>query len=189
MKKIKLSKRLMLIILLNFIFLIIGLLYPSIIDKSIISAKLTTYIDNLVHSNYTLDSLIKTNASNNLLENTFLYLFTYFTFTFPLALFIYILKIFILGVSISSIIYIYKFKGLLYLFITVFPSILNLIVLSVSFYYSLSYFIIRVKYKNKVPKKRLLKSYLKIFIITSILEIIITFLDSYLSFYFFKLFS
>ena len=189
MKKLKLKKRILLIIVLNLLFLVIGLLYPSLINKSVISTHLTTYIENLSNNQFTLDSLIRTNLLNNTLENILMYVFTYFTFTFPITLLIYISKIFILGVSISSIIYIYKLKGLLYLFITLFPSLLNLIVLTISFYYSLSYFIIRVKYKNKVPKKRLLKSYLKVFIITLLLQIAISFLDGYLSFYFFKIFK
>ncbi len=189
MKKARLSKRLTFIIILNIVFLIAGLLYPSVIDKSIISTKLTTYIDSLSHSSISINSLLNTNIINNSLENIAIYLFTYFIFTFPLTLITYLLKIFTLGVSISSIIYVYKLKGILYLFITVFPSILNLIILSISFYYSLSYFIIRVIYKKKIPKKKLLKSYLKIFFITSILQILIAVLDSYLSFYFFKFLS
>lgn len=186
MRKIKLNKRVIFILIINVLLLIIGLLYPSIINKSIISTKLTTYIEGLLNSKYSINSLMSTNILNNIFENSFIYLFSFLLISFPIVLIIYFIKIFSIGVSISSIIYIYKFKGILYSFIILLPSILSLFILSISFYYSISYFIIMIRYRKNISKKRLLKGYLKVFIITTILDIIIGVFDSYLSFYLFK---
>lgn len=184
----KLNRRQILIVVLTIISLIIGFLYPSLVNKSIISAKLTNYIEALSNTKFAVDSLIKTNILNNLIENTALYLFTYTLVFFPITILIFLLKSFTIGASITSILYIYKLKGLLYLPVIIIPSILSFIVILVSFYYALSYFILKVKYKRKFSKKRLIKSYLKVLLITSTLQILISFIDSYLSFYFFKLF-
>lgn len=184
----KLNRRQILIVVLTIISLIIGFLYPSLVNKSIISAKLTNYIEALSNTKFAVNSLIKTNILNNLIENTALYLFTYTLVFFPITILIFLLKSFTIGASITSILYIYKLKGLLYLPVIIIPSILSFIVILVSFYYALSYFILKVKYKRKFSKKRLIKSYLKVLLITSTLQILISFIDSYLSFYFFKLF-
>lgn len=184
--KFKLNKRLIIMIVINILLLLIGFIYPSLIKKEIISTKLTTYIENLLNSNYPIDSLIKTNLINNLFENFSLYIFTILLFSFPVVLLLYFLKTFTLGASITSIIYIYKVKGVLYSLIVLFPTLLNLLVLSISFYFSLSYFIIKLKYRKKVSKRKLLKSYIKVFLVTSLIQILISFIDGYLSFYFFK---
>lgn len=184
----KLNRRQIFIIVLTIISLIIGLLYPSLINKSVISVKLTNYIEALSNTKFTIESLIKTNILNNLIENTALYFCTYTLILFPITMLLFLLKAFTIGASITSIIYIYKLKGLLYLPVIVIPSVLSFIVLLISFYYALSYFILKVKYKRKFSKKRLIKSYLKVLLITSSIQILISFIDSYLSYYFFKLF-
>lgn len=189
MRKIKLNKRIIIILVINISLIIFGLLYPSLINKNIVNNKVTTYIENLINNRYTIDSLIKTNLINNLLDNFSLFLFTLLIFTFPVSLIIYLIKPFSLGLTFSSIIYIYKLKGVLYALLIVFPTLLNLLVLTITFYYSISYFIIILKYRKKISRKRLLKGYLKVFLITTLSQIVISFFDSYLSYYLFKLFG
>lgn len=188
MLKEKLNKRIIIIFLIDFLLLIFGLLYPSLIDKAIVTDKVTTYIENLLNSKYLLNSLIKTNITNALFENTSIFIFTFLIFTFPITIIIYFIKVFSLGLTISSIIYIYKLKGIIYTLIIIFPIIFSLITMTIYFYYSLSYFLIIIKYHKKNLTKRLLKSYLKIFLITLIIQVILAIFDSYLSFYLFKLF-
>lgn len=190
MKKLRIRKRInkrkLIIIVLNVLLLVIGLLYPSIINKASITTKLTNYIDNLINSTYTIDSLIKTNILNNISETILLSLNTILVISFPISIIIFLLKPFTLGVSISSIIYIYKLKGILYTLIIIIPSLLNLLLINILFYYSITYILIRIKYKNKRSRKRLLIEYIKVLIIILVLNIILSFIDSYLSFYLFK---
>lgn len=190
MKKLRIRKRInkrkLIIIVLNVLLLVIGLLYPSIINKASITTKLTNYIDNLINSKYTIDSLIKTNILNNISETILLSLNTILVISFPISIIIFLLKPFTLGVSISSIIYIYKLKGILYTLIIIIPSLLNLLLINILFYYSISYILIRIKYKNKRSRKRLLIEYIKVLVIILVLNIILSFIDSYLSFYLFK---
>lgn len=190
MKKLRIRKRInkrkLIIIVLNVLLLVIGLLYPSIINKASITTKLTNYIDNLINSKYTIDSLIKTNILNNISETVLLSLNTILVISFPISIIIFLLKPFTLGVSISSIIYIYKLKGILYTLIIIIPSLLNLLLINILFYYSISYILIRIKYKNKRSRKRLLIEYIKVLVIILVLNIILSFIDSYLSFYLFK---
>lgn len=190
MKKLRIRKRInkrkLIIIVLNVLLLVIGLLYPSIINKASITTKLTTYIDNLIKSKYTIDSLIKTNIINNISETILLSLNTILVISFPISIIIFLLKPFTLGVSISSIIYIYKLKGILYTLIIIIPSLLNLLLINILFYYSITYILIRIKYKNKRSRKRLLIEYIKVLVIILVLNILLSFIDSYLSFYLFK---
>ena len=190
MKKLRIrkrkNKRKLIIIVLNVLLLVIGLLYPSIINKASITTKLTNYIDNLINSKYTIDSLIKTNILNNISETILLSLNTILVISFPISIIIFLLKPFTLGVSISSIIYIYKLKGILYTLIIIIPSLLNLLLINILFYYSITYILIRIKYKNKRSRKRLLIEYIKVLVIIIVLNIILSFIDSYLSFYLFK---
>ena len=187
--KRKLNKRKTIIIIINIILIILGLLYPSIIEKSTISTKLTTYIENIINSKYLIEALIKTNIINNISEVLLLSLNTIFIITFPISILLYFTKSFSLGVSISSLIYFYKLKGLLFSIIIGIPSIINLILISILFYYSITYFIIFIKSKSKIRKKKLLKEYLKVILIVLVLNIILSIIDSYLSFYLFKLFK
>lgn len=190
MKKLKLkrkiNKRKTFIILVNILLLIFGLLYPSLVDKNTISTKLTTYIESIINSKYTIDSLIKTNMINNISEVLMLSIMTIPLITFPLSIIFYLTKSFSLGVSISSMIYIYKLKGILYSIIITIPAIINLVLLSILIYYSITYFIIAIKYRNKFSRKKLLREYIKIFIIILMLNIILSFIDSYMSYYIFK---
>ena len=190
MKKLRIRKRInkrkLIIIVLNVLLLVIGLLYPSIINKASITTKLTNYIDNLINSKYTIDSLIKTNILNNISETVLLSLNTILVLSFPISIIIFLLKPFTLGVSISSIIYIYKLKGILYTLIIMIPSLLNLLLINILFYYSITYILIRIKNKNKRSRKRLLIEYIKVLVIILVLNIILSFIDSYLSFYLFK---
>ena len=190
MKKLRIRKRInkrkLIIIVLNVLLLVIGLLYPSIINKASITTKLTNYIDNLINIKYTIESLIKTNILNNISETILLSLNTILVISFPISIIIFLLKPFTLGVSISSIIYIYKLKGILYTLIIIIPSLLNLLLINILYYYSISYILIRIKYKNKRSRKRLLIEYIKVLVIILVLNIILSFIDSYLSFYLFK---
>lgn len=184
--KKKINKRKLIIIILNIILLIIGILYPSLINKTSITTKLTTYIDNLINSKYTIDSLLKTNITNNISETLLLSINTLLIIPFPITIILFLLKPFTLGVSLSSIIYIYKLKGIIYSIIIAIPSILNLILINILFYYSITYIIIRIKKKNKLSRRKLLLEYIKIILIILVLNIIISYIETYLSFYLFK---
>lgn len=184
--KKKINKRKLIIIILNIILLIIGILYPSLINKTAITTKLTTYIDNLINSKYTIDSLLKTNIINNISETLLLSINTLLIIPFPITVILFLLKPFTLGVSLSSIIYIYKLKGIIYSIIIAIPSILNLILINILFYYSITYIIIRIKKKNKLSRRKLLLEYIKIILIILVLNIIISYIETYLSFYLFK---
>lgn len=184
--KKKINKRKLIIIILNIILLIIGILYPSLINKTSITTKLTTYIDNLINSKYTIDSLLKTNITNNISETLLLSINTLLIIPFPITIILFLLKPFTLGVSLSSIIYIYKLKGIIYSIIIAIPSILNLILINILFYYSITYIIIRIKKKNKLSRRKLLLEYIKIILIILVLNIIFSYIETYLSFYLFK---
>lgn len=184
--KKKINKRKLIIIILNIILLIIGILYPSLINKTSITTKLTTYIDNLINSKYTIDSLLKTNITNNISETLLLFINTLLIIPFPITIILFLLKPFTLGVSLSSIIYIYKLKGIIYSIIIAIPSILNLILINILFYYSITYIIIRIKKKNKLSRRKLLLEYIKIILIILVLNIIFSYIETYLSFYLFK---
>ncbi len=186
LRKIKFNKRLIIILLIFVITFVLGLLYPALINKGDISPQVTTYIDGLHNNKYVLSLLIRNNLINNIFLCSCFYIFSIFIISFIIVIILYLIKIFSLGVSISSLIYIYKFKGIIYSLIIAFPNIIELILLTILFYYSLSYVIIILKYKNKISRKRLMKKYFIVFLIILILQVIISFVEGYIDFYFFK---
>lgn len=187
MKKIKINKRVLFILIITIICIILGILYPSVTNKVLIKEKVSNYIEALLNNRLSIKELIVSNINNNIIENIIMYITTIFLILFPISIIIYLIKVFSLGVSISSIIYIYKLKGLLYTIIINIPVLLNIIVLGLSLYYSITYIIIRIRYKNKISKKKLLKGYLKILIVTTVLQILISLIDSYLTYNIFKI--
>lgn len=186
---IKLNKRIKFLISIIILFLIIGLLYTAIVPKELIHTKVSNYLNQLIHHKLEIESLIKSNLKNNLIENTIIYLLTSI-YLFPISLLILIGKSFTLGLSITSIIYFYSYKSIIIIIPFLITSTLNLFLISISTYYSLSYFLIKIKNKNKNKslKKRLRKAYLKVFLITSILQILLSILQSYLFYYYFPIF-
>ncbi len=183
---LKANKRQKIIIGITILFFLLGLLYTAIIPKELINEKLNTYITNLTEKKTPVESLIQRNFKNNVIENTSIYLLT-MIYLFPINILIYGIKIGSIGISITSLISQYHFKSFLYFLPVILPSILNAFLLAISMYYSMSYFIIKIKYRKQVSKKRLKTSYLKVFLITTILQIVISIFDSYLSFYYFPI--
>ena len=177
--KIKLNKRIKLIIYLTIIFLIIGILLPSIMNKSLIKSRVDNYISNLIENKVSKNKILLRTSSNNLVENSLISFMP-----LPINILVFIIKIISIGSSITSILITYKLKGILYLPIII-PNLLSLIILSISLYYSITYFLIR---KRNINKKKLIKEYLFIYLITTLLLVIVSIIETYLSLYYFPLF-
>ena len=177
--KIKLNKRIKLIIYIVITFLIIGILIPSLMNKTIIKSRVDNYISSLIYNKISKNTLLLRTSRNNLVENSLISFMP-----LPINILIYIIKIISIGSSITSIIITYKLKGLLYLPIII-PNLLSVLILSVSLYYAITYLLIR---KRKINKKKLKKEYLLIYLITNILLVLISIIETYLSIYYFPLF-
>ena len=180
----KLNKRIKLILILSIISIIIGILLPAFINKDLIKSRVEAYIPLLITNKVKRNTLLLRTSSNNLIENN-LICFMPLLHLIPISILIYNIKSITIGSTISSILITYKFKGILYIIPLLIPNILSILTLSVSLYYAITYTIVR---KRKLNKKKLLKKYLIIVLITNFIEILISILETYISLYYFPIF-
>ena len=179
------NKRIKFILIITIICIIIGLLIPSLMNKSLIKSRVENYILSLINNKIQKNSYLLRTSRNNLVENTTIS-FMPIIHLIPISILIYIIKTISIGSTITYILIKYKIKGLLYIPPIIIPNILSLIILSVSLYYAITYTLVR---KRKINKKKLLKDYLIIYIITSILQLIISYIETYITINYFPLFK
>lgn len=176
MKKILNNRLLTTLIILLFISFILGILFIAILsktDKQLIKDNLSLYFSNLNKLNYTKGII-------NSITSNYLYLLIILILSFsiigiPIIICILLLKGFLLGLSISSIIYYYKFKGILIAIIYVIPLIINLFLIFILSYYGIkvsNYLIKTLFYKKSTNIKYITKKYIKLFLMASIIEMI-----------------
>ena len=111
----------------------------------------------------------------------------------PIILLMITIKSFIVGFSISSIVAIYGFKGLLGAFVYVFPhQIVFLLLLILLGFYALSFCMKLFKYlflKQMINFKEAMRKYLKILLVSSVVAVVISLFETFISTYLIKLFT
>ena len=183
-KKITKRKIFIGILVLCLISFIIGILYLVFLDKSdktIVKDTLNNYFNNLNSLSYKHELYI--NLKNNLFLAVIMWFFGISLFGVIFELLYLIIKSFTLGFSLCSIIYTFKLKGLYLSIIYLIPSIINLVIYIVLGFFAFNFSIYLFKYlfKNKEYNLRLLlKKYLKVLLISIILLVVSSLLDTFL---------
>lgn len=182
----KITKRKMFIgiLILCLISFIIGILYLVFLnktDKTIVKDTLNNYFNNLNNISYKHELFI--NLKNNLFLAVIMWFFGISLFGIIFELLYLIIKSFTLGFSICSLIYTFKLKGIYIGLIYLIPSIINLAIYIILGFFALNFSIYLFKYlfKNKDYNLRLLlKKYLKVLLISIILLIVSSLIDTFL---------
>lgn len=170
------NKSLFRLLILTTISIIFGLIYTAIIsktDKEFINKSLNSFFSNLDKLNYI--NAFKNCILSNYLLVTIIWLLGMSIIGIPLILLMLVLKSFILGFTISSILYFYKFKGIVICIFYIIPLILNLFVTLYLSYYSINFsknLIGVLFFKKSLGLKIMVKKYLKILLISSIIILI-----------------
>ena len=98
-----------------------------------------------------------------------------------ISLILLIYKSFLIGFSFTSILYTYGFKGLISGIIYIFPEIINLFIVFVLTYYSISFSILLFNYlfKKKEYNRIFVRRYLKLLVISSLIIIFSTLISTF----------
>ena len=151
LSKYRKNKLLMSLIIILILTLIAGTLYLSILsseNKELVTNSITTFFTSLNTKLDTKNILFKT-LSNNLLTISLVWLLGFSIIGIPLVLLILIFKSFTTFFTFVSIIYTYKYIGIIKALIYIIPYLLNLFMLFILTYYSLNFSIMLFNYLFK----------------------------------------
>lgn len=184
LSKYRKNKLLMSLIIILILTLIAGTLYLSILsseNKELVTNSITTFFTSLNTKLDTKNILFKT-LSNNLLTISLVWLLGFSIIGIPLVLLILIFKSFTTFFTFVSIIYTYKYIGIIKALIYIIPYLLNLFMLFILTYYSLNFSIMLFNYlfKNKDYNRSLIiKRYLKLLIISILFMVVTAVIETY----------
>ena len=184
MKKIKENKLLFILSIITIISIIIGLLYPAILneqDKELIKTAITDNLNNIKNINYT-KTLIQSTLNNIPLAIT-IWLLGLSLIGIPIIIIILILKAYIAGFTITSIMITKGIKGVIISLIYSLPNLLNILGTIILSYYAIK--LSNIIYKTIIKKKNVImhnyiKEYLKLLLFIIIYQIIIIIIETYL---------
>lgn len=183
-KRIIKNKKLFRLIISILISFILGILYIAILsksNKSMIKDNLELYFFSLNKLNYI--KALTNSLSTNLLYTIGIWLLGISIIGVPIIILLLLFKSFIIGFTISSIIYFYKFKGILIAIIYIIPLIIDLYLIFFLSYYSLIFSnnLNRLLFlKKEINFKNIMRRYIKILIFVVIGIIISSIIEVYL---------
>lgn len=183
---IKKRKLLVILLFITIISFIVGSLFISILsdsNQSLIKESIISYFNGIKTGNFTYLKSLYSILSSNLILGLFIWIMGISIIGILLVVLLLIYESFITGFSFISILYTYGFKGILVSLIYMIPEVINLFVLFVLSYYSISFSILLFNYlfrKKDINRKVVVVRYLKyliislgVFIITSLISVFI----------------
>lgn len=184
LSKYRKNKLLMSLIIILILTLIAGTLYLSILsseNKELVTNSITTFFTSFNTKLDTKNILFKT-LSNNLLTISLVWLLGFSIIGIPLVLLILIFKSFTTFFTFVSIIYTYKYIGIIKALIYIIPYLLNLFMLFILTYYSLNFSIMLFNYlfkKKDYNRSLIIKRYLKLLIISILFMVVTAVIETY----------
>lgn len=185
-EKVKTRKLLSLMVLITLISVIAGVLFISILsqeNKDLVVASVTSFFKAIDSNELNYKDILFKSLSNNLILNIMVWFLGISIIGIPIVLIILFIKSFILSFTFTSILYTYKFSGIIGAVIYIFPHVLNLFFSFILIYYSVSFSKTLFNYlfrKKDCNRKVLVTRYLKILIISIILFICTALIETYL---------
>lgn len=186
--KVKLNQHLFVFyIILLLIGIIAGSVFVTILnndDLMLVGKHLNSFLNNIDDNNINYIGALKSNLLTNIFIILIIWLLGISIIGLPIIIFIYFTKIFVTGFTIASIISTFKFKGLIFSFIYVFPSqvliiliLIFLMIFSSSFSFKLIYSIFK---KKTFDFRYIMNKYFKVLLISLIVITITSLYDTYL---------
>lgn len=185
-KKLKTKKLFILVFAITLLCFIAGILLISMLSKSnkeLIINSLNNFYTSLKENKISSTNLLYKTMTSNLILNIIIWVLGISIIGIPIVIFILGFKSLSLGFTISSLIYTYKFNGLLKAIIYLIPNIINIFIVFVLVYYSISFSINLFNYlfrKIEFNKRVIVKRYLKILIVAILLSILTSVTESFI---------
>lgn len=199
LKKEILSKKI--IILVVFIVFILGLLFGSIYITLLSNSNKKVVLDsvNNYYSNFNKISItdkfniFKNELSSNLIYYIIMWLLGLSIIGLPIIIFMVFMRFFVTGFNISSLFACYKLKGLKYVLVYLVPS--NIILLLLSIFLGIYSVNISIRLATNIIKKKTINfgtfmgKYFFILLISILVVVITSLYDSFVSPFFYNLFT
>lgn len=169
--KKKVNKLLLILLISTIISFILGCLFISIVDnngRSLIKESINSYFDGIFDGKTNYINGLYTILPRNIFTNIIIWLVGISIIGIIIVSCLLLFKSFLVGFSLSSIIYTYGFKGMLISIIYMISEVINLFIIFLLTYYSISFSILLFNYlfrKKEYNRKIIMKRYIKIFII------------------------
>lgn len=185
-KKLKTKKLFILVFAITLLCFLAGTLLISMLSKSnkeLIINSLNNFYTSLKENKISSTNLLYKTMTSNLILNIIIWVLGISIIGIPIVIFILGFKSLSLGFTISSLIYTYKFNGLLKAIIYLIPNIINIFIVFVLVYYSISFSINLFNYlfrKIEFNKRVIVKRYLKILIVAILLSILTSVTESFI---------
>lgn len=185
-KKLKTKKLFILVFAITLLCFIAGILLISMLSKNnkeLIINSLNNFYTSLKENKISSTNLLYKTMTSNLILNIIIWVLGISIIGIPIVIFILGFKSLSLSFTISSLIYTYKFNGLLKAIIYLIPNIINIFIVFVLVYYSISFSINLFNYlfrKIEFNKRVIVKRYLKILIVAILLSILTSVTESFI---------
>lgn len=185
LKKLKNKKVFIVISILTLLTFIIGILLVSIQskdNKDLITTSITSFFKNIKENKLNTQTLLYKSITNTLIMNIIVWLLGISIIGVPIVLVILGFKSLSIGFTISSILYTYKLNGIVKAIIYIISNLINLFVLFVITYYSINFSLMLFNYlfrKKEYNKKIIVNRYLKLLILSILISILTSVIDSF----------
>ncbi len=184
-KKLKEKKLFIIIFIVTVISFIIGILLISILsgnNKSLIVKSLNNFFISIKENKLNQSVLLYKTLTNNIIINLIIWILGISIIGIPIVISILSFKSLTFGFTISSLIYTYKFNGIIKSIIYIIPNLINLFIIFVLSYYSISFSLMLFNYlfrKKEYNKRIIVNRYLKLLLISLFLLILTAVLESF----------
>lgn len=183
--KLKDKKQFILIFVICIVVFIIGVLLPSILNeenRKIIETSLNSFFDTIKNNQLKTNELLFKTLTSNIIIDLILWLLGISIIGIPIVIILLGYKSLSLGFTISSIISTYKLNGVIKALIYIVPNIINLFIFFVISYYSISFSLMLFNYlfrKKEYNKRVIVNRYLKLLVISIIILIFSSVIETY----------
>ncbi len=184
-KKLKDKKQFIIIFVICIVAFIIGVLLPSILNeenRKIIQTSLNSFFDTIKNNQLKTNELLFKTLTSNIIIDLILWLLGISIIGIPIVIILLGYKSLSLGFTISSIISTYKLNGVIKALIYIVPNIINLFIFFVISYYSISFSLMLFNYlfrKKEYNKRIIVNRYLKLLVISIIILIFSSVIETY----------
>ena len=184
MKKISKNKLLLFLIFITIISILLGIFFIAVIsndNQELIKSTINSYFLDINENKIKYFKNLWSILTNNLFLILFIWIMGISIIGIIISLILLIYKSFLIGFSFTSILYTYGFKGLISGIIYIFPEIINLFIVFILTYYSISFSILLFNYlfKKKEYNRIFVRRYLKLLVISSLIIIFSTLISTF----------
>lgn len=185
LNKLKDKKQFILIFVICIVTFIIGILLPSILNeenRKIIETSLNSFFETIKNNQLKSNELLFKTLTSNIIIDLTIWILGISIIGIPLVILLLGYKSLSIGFTLSCIISTYKLNGIIKALIYIVPNTINLFIFFILSYYSISFSLMLFNYlfrKKEYNKKVIVNRYLKLLVISIIILIFTSVIETY----------